>query len=334
MSPTGGLAALAGRAVYRSLERRVFRLVHEALGGLCLPMFAESGAEALSLFRELRPDCLSLLEPLNADALALLDSIETIGAFPKHPRRAVVDTVVAGTDGRAIGCEAARTERGGGSVEGLVYRALSAWELAPGVAAARDPPALCRVIEARVAAPRPQPASIALMGLMAAGKTETGRRLAALAGLPFVDLDAAVETETGSSVAEIFSVEGEVGFRSREARALERVAASGPCVAALGGGAVLTPENRAVLARAFATVWLHVTPATAARRAAADELDPAQATPRRPLLVGSDAGATLRRILAERRRLYAGCADLVVSTEGRDAAAVAEVIRAEIDFAR
>src|SRR3954471_2851015 len=95
--------------------------------------------------------------------------------------------------------------------------------------------------------------TILLSGFMGAGKSTVGRRLAELAGVPFVDLDEAITARAGKSIAAIFAESGEAAFRALEAEELGRaLEAQGPQVLALGGGALLDPvRRRAILERAF-----------------------------------------------------------------------------------
>ena len=88
---------------------------------------------------------------------------------------------------------------------------------------------------------------VVLVGPMGAGKTTVGKRLAAHFALPFVDLDAEIETHTGAGVALIFDIEGEPGFRRRESALLEECSARAGVVLATGGGAVLDAHNRELL---------------------------------------------------------------------------------------
>lgn len=99
---------------------------------------------------------------------------------------------------------------------------------------------------------------IFLTGFMAAGKTTVGRELAALLGASFIDLDRAIEEHAGASVAEIFSRDGEDGFRRLEREALERVTAAGadPLVVATGGGTMTDERNRRLMAESGLVVWL------------------------------------------------------------------------------
>lgn len=98
---------------------------------------------------------------------------------------------------------------------------------------------------------------IFLTGFMGCGKSEVGRRLAVLRGVPFVDLDREIEAAAGATVAEIFAREGEAGFRRRESAALAATARYPEVVVATGGGLVTVEENRAWLARQGLTVWLN-----------------------------------------------------------------------------
>src|SRR6185437_14524287 len=90
-------------------------------------------------------------------------------------------------------------------------------------------------------------ANLFLIGPMGAGKSSIGRRLAEHFGMPCIDLDAAVEERTGASVATIFEIEGEAGFRRRESELLVELSGQNGIVLATGGGAVLVPENRVPL---------------------------------------------------------------------------------------
>jgi len=181
-----------------------------------------------------------------------------------------------------------------------------------------------RLCEALVKAPPvySQGRTIALVGLMGAGKSSTGRALADRLGQPFVDADREIEIEAGMSVSRIFESEGEASFRSREARIIDRITRyPEPCVLATGGGAVVAEAVRDMLRDRCLTVWLYASPATAAARATGGG---------RPLLAGGDPLGRMSALEAERRGAYASCAELLVSTEGRSAPEVAELIHEEI----
>ncbi len=157
---------------------------------------------------------------------------------------------------------------------------------------------------------------IALIGMPATGKTSVGAILAGLEGLPFVDLDDAIASEAGQSVAEIFAVEGEAGFRARENAALSRIAAGGSLVLATGGGCIELPENRSLLRDCFRIAWLKADLASLAKRSVGGS---------RPLLAG-DAEALIRTLYERRRPWYEDCAGLQVHTDGMRPSMIARVI--------
>jgi len=145
--------------------------------------------------------------------------------------------------------------------------------------------------------------SIVLVGLMGAGKTSIGRRLAARLGLPFRDADAEIELAAGCSIPELFSRYGEPAFRDGERRVIRRLLAGDPTVLAFGGGAFMDPETRAATRAEAVSVWLRCSLPTLVRRVAGRD--------NRPLLAGGDQEAILRRLMDQRHPLYAE-ADLIV----------------------
>lgn len=147
-----------------------------------------------------------------------------------------------------------------------------------------------------------------LVGPMGAGKTTVGRHVAALLGLPFHDLDREIEACTGASVSTVFDIEGEDGFRARESRLLERLAARDGIVLATGGGAVLSPANRQTLRERGFVVWLDASVDVQLARLARDR--------QRPLLDGPDRRNRLDELRARRDPLYAGIADLRIPSRG------------------
>src|SRR5262249_20257104 len=98
--------------------------------------------------------------------------------------------------------------------------------------------------------------SIVLVGMMGAGKSSVGRRLAAELGLPFVDADTEIEAAAGMTIPEIFDTHGEPYFRSGEARVIARLLDGGPQVLASGGGAFINPQTRALIRQRGVSVWL------------------------------------------------------------------------------
>ena len=98
--------------------------------------------------------------------------------------------------------------------------------------------------------------SIVLVGMMGAGKSSVGRRLAARLGIPFVDADAEIESAAGMTIPEIFAKHGEPYFRAGEARVIARLLDSGPQVLATGGGAVLEMHTRDLIHIKGISVWL------------------------------------------------------------------------------
>jgi len=153
--------------------------------------------------------------------------------------------------------------------------------------------------------------TIWLVGLMGAGKSAVGRRLAERLRRRFVDNDEAVERAAGATVAEIFAGEGEAAFRERERAALER-SAGHSVVVALGGGAIAQPGAAALLARSGTVVWLRARPETLAARIGDSS--------ERPLLAGLQGAARverLRELLREREPHYAS-ARIAIDTDGLD----------------
>ncbi len=154
---------------------------------------------------------------------------------------------------------------------------------------------------------RTRPGHVWLVGPMGSGKTEAGRRLAVLLGLPFVDLDAVVEQRAGRSVAELFRSEGEPRFRALEAEAVGSAAKGPAAVVATGGGVVLGDSAWRTMRGSGVVLGLTASRDTLLSRLASESAQ-------RPLLAG-DAGAAIDRVLHERRHLYRR-ADLTLDTEG------------------
>lgn len=148
--------------------------------------------------------------------------------------------------------------------------------------------------------------SIFLWGAPAVGKTTIGRRLARALGRPFVDTDLLVVERAGMSIAAIFATLGEPAFRRLESEALAAAAANPGTVVSLGGGAVLAPQNRALIAEHGRSIHLRASIATIERRLRVQRVQ-------RPLLA---AGIPVRTLLAQRLPLYE-CADHCVDVDRR-----------------
>jgi len=163
---------------------------------------------------------------------------------------------------------------------------------------------------------------LVLVGLMGAGKTSVGKRLAALIGVPFSDSDAEIEAAAGMSVSEIFARLGEDAFRDGERRVLARLLSGAPAVIATGGGAFVDAGTRAEIAAGATSVWL---------RADLNLLwDRVRDRPHRPLLQTADPRGVLADLLARRSPAY-GEADVIVdSRRGASHEAMARAIIAAV----
>ncbi|MDW7759400.1 MAG: shikimate kinase [Acidobacteriota bacterium] len=147
---------------------------------------------------------------------------------------------------------------------------------------------------------------VALAGIMGAGKSTVGRLLAGSLGRPFIDMDALIAERERMSISEIFRRRGENVFRAVETEILQTVLQTPPAVLALGGGAVLRPENRAALRRNSLVVWIHAAPDAAWKRVSGAG---------RPLLENLPGREAFRNLCARRMRFYADAADLMISGE-------------------
>ncbi len=147
------------------------------------------------------------------------------------------------------------------------------------------------------------PRSVVLVGLMGAGKSVIGRRLAARLGLPFRDSDAEIETASGRSIPELFEAFGEPYFRAGERRVILRLLEGPPVVLATGGGAFMDPATREATRRAATSIWLRAPLPVLLRRVALRR--------NRPLLAGGNPAEVLQRLMAQRHPIYAE-ADIIV----------------------
>jgi shikimate kinase len=162
--------------------------------------------------------------------------------------------------------------------------------------------------------------SIVLVGMMGAGKSSIGRRLAARLGIPFSDADAEIEEAAGMSVADIFEAHGEPSFRSGEARVIARLLEHGPQVLATGGGAFISPQTRAKIHEKGISVWLKAEIDVLSRRL--------RRRSDRPLLKTADPTTTLANLLAARNPIYGEANLVVVSRDVPHEVIVDEIVTA------
>jgi len=154
--------------------------------------------------------------------------------------------------------------------------------------------------------PHPKNDNIFLVGLMGAGKTTIGRLLARKLNRRFVDSDHEIEARTGATIPWIFEIEGEACFRRREADVIRDLSGQQGLVLATGGGAVLNPHSRALLAERGTVIYLRASIGSILQRTAHDK--------NRPLLQTADPRAKLEELWAQRDPLYREIADLVIDT--------------------
>jgi shikimate kinase len=148
---------------------------------------------------------------------------------------------------------------------------------------------------------------IVLVGLMGAGKSSVGRRLAEKLGIPFVDADHEIETAAGKSISDIFAEHGEAYFRDGERKVIARLMGNGAQVLATGGGAYMNDETRARIQASGVSVWLKASLPLLMKRVMKRQ--------DRPLLKNDDPEAIMRGLIGQRYPVY-GQADVTV--ESRD----------------
>ena len=148
--------------------------------------------------------------------------------------------------------------------------------------------------------------NIFLVGLMGAGKTTIGRLLARRLDMTFIDSDHEIEARTGATIPWIFEIEGEASFRRREADVIRELTAQNGIVLATGGGAVLNPDSRALLAERGTVIYLRASVSSILQRTAHDK--------NRPLLQTADPRKKLEDLTAQREPLYREIADMVIDT--------------------
>lgn len=164
--------------------------------------------------------------------------------------------------------------------------------------------------------------NVFLVGMMGAGKTTAGRIIARRLKRPFFDSDHEIERRCGVRVPLIFEIEGEAGFRAREAAVIGELTALDDVVLATGGGAVLAETSRRSLAGRGIVIYLHAPPAALFERVRHDR--------NRPLLATADPLARLEGLYAERDPLYRQIADIVVDTGRQSVQSLARQLLAQL----
>lgn len=151
--------------------------------------------------------------------------------------------------------------------------------------------------------------NIILIGPMGAGKTTIGKQLAQQMGRNFYDSDSEIEKRTGANIPLIFELEGEEGFRKREKDILDNLTKKQNIVLATGGGAVLDPDNRALLAKHGFVIYLSAPFTQLFNRTSKDR--------NRPLLQTENPREKLEEIIATRDPLYREVADIIIETDDK-----------------
>lgn len=164
--------------------------------------------------------------------------------------------------------------------------------------------------------------NIYLIGMMGCGKTTVGRQLAKRLGRRFADADHEIEARTGVRIPTIFEIEGEPGFRQREARVIAELADETNLVVATGGGAVLDPANREVMRTSGLVIYLNAPPALLYERTRHDR--------NRPLLRVADPLAKINELFAIRDPLYREAAEVIVESVPGGVSQLVKKVESEI----
>lgn len=200
----------------------------------------------------------------------------------------------------------------------LLNQALPAFKLMAGM----DPPDISHSSSLSRAAGFPNKSIVSLIGFMGSGKTTVGEKLAKLKGCPFIDTDRIIEEKTGSSIPELFQSRGEAYFRGLEKDVIGKLLpASEGCVLAMGGGAVLDPNNRDLIRRFTLPVWLW---------SSFKPSDPEEISSR-PLLNVNRPDTKAAFLLKIRLPLYARVCDVAFNTDQLQADEIAQRIKDEVD---
>ncbi|MCO6386303.1 MAG: shikimate kinase [Aliihoeflea sp.] len=162
--------------------------------------------------------------------------------------------------------------------------------------------------------------TLVLVGLMGAGKTSVGRKVAQALQLPFADSDHEIESVSRMTVPELFEAYGEVEFRALEQRVVTRLIADGPAVIATGGGAFMNADTRAAIRAHAISIWLKADLDTLMERVARRQ--------NRPLLKTPDPRAMMRKLMEDRYPVYAEADLTVTSRDARHTVIAGEIIEA------
>ena len=160
--------------------------------------------------------------------------------------------------------------------------------------------------------------SVVLVGLMGAGKSSIGRRLAGRLGMAFVDADVEIEKAAGMTIEEIFSRHGETHFRDGERRVIARLLDGPPLVLATGGGAFMNPETRQRIKQGGVSIWLKADLDVLLKRCLRRT--------NRPLLQQGEPREVLARLMTEREPVYAEADYVVASGDGPHEAVLEEIV--------
>ena len=150
--------------------------------------------------------------------------------------------------------------------------------------------------------------TLVLVGMMGAGKSSVGKRLAQVLDLPFKDADEEIERAAGLTIPEIFTLRGEAEFREGERRVIARLLDEPAHVLATGGGAFVNAETRALVKKKATSIWLKADPEVLARRVGRKD--------NRPLLRGKDPRVVLAELLAVREPAYSQADFTIESHDG------------------
>ena len=169
------------------------------------------------------------------------------------------------------------------------------------------------------------PNNIVLIGYRGCGKTTVGQLLARRLARTFVDTDALIEQQAGNSITEIFSAQGEKGFRSRDSAVINDLTQQTGQIIAVGGGAVMDPQNAQRLKATGTLIWLTAPAQVLWERISKDQ------TTTRPDLTPTGGLHEVRQILAQREPIYRAAADLTLNTDHQSLEQVVEAIISRIE---